>query len=175
MTGTFGQDGGTQANRYASTALYDGRSFAEVAKGCASRKATYLSDTHTSPRCGGSIDKYIKPNTVVCTENTVCENSDNVICDKTCVTAGDKDKMKIFDMNGLDDKYLSYILIKSCHDVNSVPVCNEKTHELWKHETDSNFGFIPLGELHLSDSTDFNHLAKYCPITAHNCSVQKPN
>ena len=86
------------------------------------------------------------------------------MCDKTCVTAEDSDQMKIFDINGLGDKYLSSILIKPCHDVNSAPVCNEKTHELWKHQTDFNFGFIPLGGFRLSDSTEVNRLTKYCPI-----------
>ena len=125
VTGSFAQDGGTHSNRYVSTALCDGRAYAEVAKGCASTKGTYLFDTRASPRCGSNIDKYIKPNTVVCTENTACENSDNVVCDKTCFIAGDSDKIKIFDINGLDDKYLSSILINSCHDVNSVPACNK--------------------------------------------------
>ena len=175
VTGNFAQDGGTHTNRYASTVLYDGRSFAEVAKGCVSRKATYLFDTRASPLCGGSIDEYIKPNTVVCTENTACENSVNIVCDKTCVTAEDSDKMKIF-MSMDFNKYLSSILIKSCH-VNSVPACNEKTRELWKHQTDFNFGFILLGEFCLSDSTEVNHLAEYYPITTHNIIKQfkKPN
>ena len=50
----------------------------------------------------------------------------NAVCDKTRVTAGDSDKMKIFYIDGLDDNYLSSTFIKCCHDGKSVPVCNSE-------------------------------------------------
>ena len=117
VTGSFAQDGGTRANRYASLALCDGRSFAEVAKGCVSRKLlTCLTHVLLLVVVVGLIN--ISNPILLCTENSACENSDNVGCDKTCVTAGDSDKMKIFGINGFDNKYLSSIWIKYCHDVN---------------------------------------------------------
>ena len=95
VSDSFAQGGGAHLNCNASTALCDSRLFSEVAKGCASRK-TYLSNTRASPCCGSSIDKCIKPNTAVCTENTACENSKNAVYEETRVTAGDSDKMKVF-------------------------------------------------------------------------------
>ena len=84
-------------------------------------------------------------------------------------------KMKIFDINELDDKYSSLNLIKSCHEGKSVPACNAITHELWKSQTDFNFGFIPLGDFCLSDSNEINYMVNNCPITAHKIVKQYNN
>ena len=176
VAGSFAQDGGICSSSTVSTALSDGRLYSDVTKGCASRKA-YLFNTHTWPRCGSNIDKHSEPNTELRIVNTACGNSKNAVHKQTRVAASDNDKMKIFDINGLDDKYSSSILIKSCHEGKSVPTCNVITHELWKSKTDFNFGFIPLGDFRLSDSNEINYMANYCPITAHKIVKQynKPN
>ena len=87
---------------------------------------------HTGPRCGSNIDKHSEPNTELCIANTACDNSKNAVYEGNRVDARDNDKMKIFYINGLDDKYSSFILIKSCHEGKSVPDCNAITHELWE-------------------------------------------
>ena len=156
--------------------LSDGRLYSDVTMGCTTRK-TYLSNTHTWPRCGSNIDKHSEPNTELRIVNTACGNSKSAVYKETHVAASDNDKMKIFDINGLDDKYSSSILIKACHEGKSVPAFNAITHELWKSQIDFNFGFIPLGVFRLSDSNEINYMANYCPITAHKIVKQynKPN
>ena len=56
--------------------------------------------------------------------------------------------MKIFDINGLEDKYLNTIINRSCHS-NSTPKCDSQSYEKWKAQSDFNFGFIPMGELQI--------------------------
>ena len=48
---------------------------------------------------------------------------------------------------------------------------------MWKSQTDFEFGFIPLGEFQLSDSSEVHVISDYCPIKAHAIvkSFQKPN
>ena len=56
--------------------------------------------------------------------------------------------------------------------------CREKINtQAWKDQTDFEFGFIPLSDLHESDSRVINHLQKYCPIEAHRivAGYGKPN
>ena len=176
VVSSFAQDGGISSSSHASIALDDGRSYADAVKGCASGKA-YLFNTHSQPRCGSNIDKHSEPNTEPRIVNTAYDHSKNAVHVETCVTARDNDNMKVFDINGLDDKYFSSILIKSCHEGKSVPPCNVITHELWKSQTDFNFGFIPLSDFRLSGTTEINNMENYCPITAHKIVKQykKPN
>ena len=49
--------------------------------------------------------------------------------------------------------------------------------QIWKDQTDFEFGFIPLSDLHESDSSVINHLQNYCPIEAHKivAAYGKPN
>ena len=162
VVSSFAQDGGVSSSSHASTALCNGRLYADVAKGCA---------------CGSNIDKHSEPNTKPRIVNSAYDHSKNVMHEDTCVTARDNDNMKVFDINRLDNKYFSSILIKSSHEGRSVPACNVITHELWKSQTDFNFGFIPLSDFCLSDSTEINNMENYCPITAHKIVKQynKPN
>ena len=134
-------------------------------------------NTHSRPRCGSNIDKHSEPNTEPRIVNTAYDHSKNAVHEETCATARDNDNMKVFDINGLDDKYFSSILIKSCYEGKSVPPCNVITHELWKSQTAFNFGFIPLSDFRLSGSTEINNMENYCPITAHKIVKQynKPN
>ena len=176
VAGSFAQDGGVCSSSTASTALCDGRLYSDVTKGCTSRK-TYLSNAHTQPCCGSNIDKHSEPNTELRIVNSACGNSKNAVYKETRVAASDNKKMKIFYINGFDDKYSSFILIKSCYEGKSVLACNAITHELWKSQTDFNFSFIPFGDLRLSDSNEINNMTNYCPITAHKIVKQynKPN
>ena len=119
---SFAQDGGVSSSSHASIALDDGRSYADAVKGCASGK-TYLFNTHSRPRCGSNIDKHSEPNTEPRIVNTAYDQSKNAVHAETSVTARDNDNMKVFDINGLDDKYFSSILIKSCYEGKSVPPC----------------------------------------------------
>ena len=89
----------------------------------------------------------------------------------------DAETMKLFDINRLEDKYINSILIRSCHDSKNVANCNAKSYKMWKSQTDFEFGFIPLGEFRLSDSSEVNVTSDYCPIKAHAIvkSFHKPN
>ena len=40
-------------------------------------------------------------------------------------------KMKIFDVNGLEDKYLNSIFNRSCH-FTSTPDCDSESYKKWK-------------------------------------------
>ena len=89
---------------------------------------------------------------------------------------GVSDGCKIYDINGLDEKYMASILIKT-------PKKNQwknSDHELvkaWKHQTDFQFGFIPLSDVQEPESKEINYLQDYCPIKAHKlvASHKKPN
>ena len=75
-------------------------------------------------------------------------------------------KMKIFDINGLEDKYLNSIFNRSCH-FTSTPDCDSESYKKLKVQRDFNFGFIPLGEFQLSESQKIYEMSHYCPIKAH--------
>ena len=83
---------------------------------------------------------------------------------------------KIFDINGLDDKFLHFIL-NITSDKKSWRNANSEVTKAWRSQTDFEFGFIPLGELHEASSGVINELPNYCPITAHNIVANsgKPN
>ena len=78
-------------------------------------------NTNSRPRCGSNIDKHSEPNTEPRMVNTVYDHSKSAVHEETCVTDRDNENMKVYDINGLDDKYFSSILIKSCHEGKSVP------------------------------------------------------
>ena len=83
---------------------------------------------------------------------------------------------KIFDINGLDEKYLTSILLNTP----KKKMWKNSDHPMvkaWKDQTDFEFGFIPLSDLHESDSRVINHLQKYCPIETHKivAGYGKPN
>ena len=83
---------------------------------------------------------------------------------------------KIFDINGLDDKFLHSIL-NITSDKKSWRNANSEVTKAWRSQTDFEFGFIPLGEFHKASSGVINELPNYCPITAHNIVANsgKPN
>ena len=171
---SFAQDGGGQKPNTPQISFCDGRLYSEIAAGKTSRKAS------TVPVVA-NVDH---------SESVVlCSNMKRVICSKTSqpdivdrknVENVDKvrsEKMKLYDINGLEDKYISSILIRSCHDRKNVINCNAKSYKIWKSQTDFKFGFIPLGEFQLSDSSEVHVISDYCPIKAHAIvkSFQKPN
>ena len=83
---------------------------------------------------------------------------------------------KIFDINGLDEKYLASILIQTPKKklwVNS----DNRMVQAWRDQTDFEFGFIPLSDLQGAGTNGVNHLDYYCPIEAHKvvASHKKPN
>ena len=76
---------------------------------------------------------------------------------------------KIFDTNGLDEKYLASILIQTPKKklwANS----DNRMVKAWRDQTDFEFGFIPLSDLQGADT-------HYFPIVAHKvgASFKKPN
>ena len=76
-------------------------------------------------------------------------------------------KFKIFDINGLEDKYLNSIINRSCH-FTSIPNCDlEESYKNWKAQSDFDFGFIPMGEFRFSESEEIHEMLHYCPIKAH--------
>ena len=85
-------------------------------------------------------------------------------------------KFKIFDINGLEDKYLNSILNRSCH-FTSTPDCDLESYKNWKAQSDFDFGFIPMGEFRFSESEEIHEMLHYCPIKAHAMVKQykKPN
>ena len=171
---SFAQDGGGQKQNAPQISFCDGCLYSEVAAGKASRKAS------TVPVVA-NVDH---------SESVVlCSNMKRVICSKTSqpdivdrknvgnVDKVGSEKMKLYDINGLQDKYINSILIWSCHDRKNVKNCNAKLYKMWKSQTDFKFGFIPLGEFQLSDSSEAHVISDYCPIKAHAIvkSFQKPN
>ena len=82
----------------------------------------------------------------------------------------------IFDINGLDEKYLASILIQTPkkklwrHSDNRMV-------KAWRDQTDFEFGFILLSDLQGADTNVVNHVDHYCPIEAHKvvASHHKPN
>ena len=76
---------------------------------------------------------------IKCIVNTACDNSKNAVYKETRVAASNNDKMKLFYINRLDDKYSSSILIKSCHEGKSVPACNAITHKIVKQNNKPNY------------------------------------
>ena len=131
VVSSFAQDRGVSSSSHASIALDDGRSYADVVKSCTPGN-TYLFNTRSRPHCGNNIDKYSEPNTEPRMVNTAYDHSKNAVHEETCITARDKDNLKVFDINGLDDKYFSSKPIQSCHEGKSVLACNVITHALWK-------------------------------------------
>ena len=84
-------------------------------------------------------------------------------------------KMQIFDVKGLEDKYLNTIFNRSCSP--KILNCDTQSYEAWKVQSDFNFGFIPMGEFQLSESQEIHEMSHYCPIKAHFIvkQYQKPN
>ena len=85
-------------------------------------------------------------------------------------------KYKIFDINGLDDKYLHSILNVTHHKKSWKQIDNEVTRA-WRSQTDFEFGFIPLSQFQEARYDVVNELVDYCPIKAHNIVSKsgKPN
>ena len=88
----------------------------------------------------------------------------------------DSYEYKIFDINGLDDKYLHSILNVTPHKKSWKQIDNEVTRA-WRSQTDFEFGFIPLSQFQEATSDVVNELVDYCPIKAHNIVSKsgKPN
>ena len=83
------------------------------------------------------------------------------------------DNCKVFDINGLDEKYITFILIKT-------PKKNldQAMVKARKAQTDFQFGFIPLSDVQESKcKMMINYLEEYCPIEAYKlvASHKKPN
>ena len=83
---------------------------------------------------------------------------------------------KVFDINGLDEKYLAFILIQAPK-VRPWVNSDNKMVQAWRDQTDFEFGFIPLSDLQRADTKAVNQLAHYCPIEAHKMVARynKPN
>ena len=169
---SFAQDGGRQKKNVPQLSFCDDRLYSEVATGKASRKAitvpVSVNADHSKSIVPRSDIKW-----AICSEKAEADivNRKNV---ENATKVG-SEKMKLYDMNGL--KYINFILIRSCHDIKNVANCNAKSYTMWKSQTDFEFGFIPLGEFRLSDSTEVHVISDYCPIKAHNIvkSFHKPN
>ena len=169
---SFVQDGGRQKQNVPQLSFCDDCLYSEVAAGKASGKANtvpvVVNADHSKSIVSCSNIKW-----AICSEKSQPD-----IEDRKNVENADKvgsEKMKLFDINGLEDKYINSILIRSCHDSKNVANCNAKSYKLWKSQTD--FEFIPLGEFRLSDSSEVNVISDYCPIKAHAIvkSFHKPN
>ena len=99
----------------------------------------------------------------------------NSVSQDNC-TSDNSSHCKVFDINGLDEKYLASILIQAPKNrpwLNS----DNKMVQAWKNQTDFEFGFIPLSDLQGADTKVVNQLAHYCPIEAHKMVARhnKPN
>ena len=90
--------------------------------------------------------------------------------------SSDSHESKIFDINGLDDKYLHSILNVTPDRKSWKQIDNEITRA-WRSQTEFEFGFIPLSQFQEATSDVVNELADYCPIKAHNIVLKsgKPN
>ena len=125
------------------------------------------------PLTPGDIAKKV----VACEHNAISEKAqchDGQKGNKTHTENGHSGK--IFDINGLDEKYLTFILLNTP----KRKLWKNSDHAMvkaWKDQTDFEFGFIPLSDLHESKDRDINHLQKYCPIEAHKIvtGYDKPN
>ena len=153
----------------------DGRLYSSVVAGRAHDKA----DTqHIATNSGfivediqrGHIDSPICPSSV----EKHAVYSHKVVADGMLNDSTDQ-KMRIFDINGLEDKYLNTILNRSCH--SKIPNCDTQLYAKWKAQSEFNFGFIPMGEFQLSESREIHEMSPYCPIKAHFTvkQHQKPN
>ena len=77
------------------------------------------------------------------------------------------DYCKVFDLNGLDEKYINSILTRTPKE----KLWQNSNHALvkaWKAQTDFQFGFIPLSDVQESECKDINVLQNYCSIKVHN-------
>ena len=85
-------------------------------------------------------------------------------------------KCKIFDINGINDKYLHSILIAS-RDKKPWKILTMKLLRAWRSQTEFEFGFIPLSGLQEATSGVINQLSDFSPMKAHKVVVQsgKPN
>ena len=64
------------------------------------------------------------------------------------VDSADKNRseeMKLYDLNRLDDKYISSVLIRSCHDNKNISNGDAESYKLWKSHTDFLSDLFPLG------------------------------
>ena len=171
---SFAQDGGRQKKNVPQLSFCDDRLYSEVAAGKASRKAITVPVVVNADH-SKSIVPCSDIKRVICSKKAEAdiENRKNV---ENAAKVG-SEKIKLYDINGLEDKYINSILIRPCHDIENVANCNAKSYKMWKIQTDFEFGFIPLGEFRLSDSTEVHVISDYCPIKAHNIvkSFHKPN
>ena len=89
---------------------------------------------------------------------------------------GVSDGCKIYDINGLDEKYMASILIKTPKK-NQWKNSDNELVKAWKRQTDFQFGFIPLSDVQHPESKEINYLQDYCPIKAHKmvANHKKPN
>ena len=74
--------------------------------------------------------------------------------------------MRIFSINGLEDKYLNTILNRSSHSANTLD-CDSQSYMQWKAQSDFDFCFIPMDEFQLSESQEIYELLHFCPMKAH--------
>ena len=90
--------------------------------------------------------------------------------------SGTSECCKVFDVNGLDEKYINSILMRTPKK-NLWQNSNHAVVKAWKAQTDFQFGFIPLSDVKESECKDINVLQNYCPIKAHKlvASHKKPN
>ena len=168
---SFAQDGHRQKQSVPQLSFCDGHLYSEVAAGIASVSVPVIAnvDHSESVVSCSNIKRVISSETsqpdIVDTNNV--ENDDKV----------GSEKMKLYDINRLEDKYINSILIQSCHNRKNVTNCNAKLYKMWKSQMDFGFGFIPLGEFYLSDCSEVHVISDYCPIKAHDIvkSFHKPN
>ena len=170
------------------------RSYAEVVKegnNCFNTKFKPRDSTTNVPSC----DK--KPKMVSITATSANHRVDpadvvpNSLCDAVVKKASNTHKSdkenasnnydhsqecKIFDINGIDDKYLHSILIAS-RDKKPWKNSNNESTRASRSQTEFEFSFIPLSQLQEATSGVINQLSNYCPIKAHKIVVQsgKPN
>ena len=163
----FAQDGRQCYTAVEKThSLCDGCLYSSVVAGSASDEA----DTQHIATSSGHIAEDTERGQI---DSPICQSSvgQHAVHSHKVVAAEMLDdstdqKMRIFDINGLEHKYLNTILNRSGH--SKIPSSDTQFYKEWKVQSDFNFGFIPIGEFRLSH---------YCPIQAHLIVKQhgKPN
>ena len=122
--------------------LCDGRLFSSAVAGKAFGKADFQRSATGSGLTTDETESCHFASTIHST--SIEKHADK--CHKVVDGADNADqKMKIFDINGLEDKYLNSIINRSCH-FTSTPDCASESYKNWKAQSDFNFGFKPIGE-----------------------------
>ena len=175
ITGKVFTQDGCQCGQTASKmrSLCDGCLFSSVVTGKAPGKADFQCSANTSGLTSDEIERGHIASPIH--SESIEKHADE--CHKVVDGADNADqKMKIFDINGLEDKYLNSILNRACH-FTSTPDCDSESYKKWKAQSDFNFGFVPLGEFQLSESQEIHEMSHYCPIKVHVILKQykKPN